>query len=127
MYDNIEDDEEEDDNVADNDVEDDDVEHNDVEDDDVEEEEEDRSHDRNPQFVQACAVEMHMDMSREPFYAEMYNVQQKCRAPGPRRRLCAILRNRSTLGHVTRAILNAFEHATSHFMRKCTRKCRAPE
>ena len=240
----------------------------------LEEEEEDRSHDRNPQFVQACAVEMHMDMSQEPFYAEMYkknaapqdraadfvqscavevpwdmsqelfymhldmprailcghvqenaapqdrdarfaractmemhmdvitrailccnlqekcrapgprwrlcailrsrsafghviraflcgnvwekcrapgprrrlcailhsrnalahvtrailfgNVQEKCRAPGPRRRLCAILRSRSTLGHVTRAILHAFGHATSHFMRTCTRKCRAP-
>ena len=29
-----------------------------------------RCHDRDPQFVQACAVEMHMDMSREPFYAK---------------------------------------------------------
>ena len=24
-------------------------------------------------FVRACAVEMHMDMSREPFYAEIYS------------------------------------------------------
>ena len=42
-----------------------DVENNNVEeeegDDDVEEE--DRSQDRDPQFVRACAVEMHMDIS----------------------------------------------------------------
>ena len=28
--------------------------------------------DRNTRFVWACAVEMHMDMSQEPFYAEIY-------------------------------------------------------
>ena len=38
-------------------------------DDDVEEE--DRSQDRGPQFVRAFAVEMHMDMSQEPFCAEI--------------------------------------------------------
>ena len=42
----------------------------DVEDDDVEEE--DRSQDRDPQFVRACAVEMHMDMSHEPFGLNPY-------------------------------------------------------
>ena len=40
------------------------------EDDDVEEddvEEEDRSQDLETHFVRACAVEMHMDISQEPF------------------------------------------------------------
>ena len=32
-------------------------------------EEQDRSQDRDPHFVRACAVEMHMDMSEEPFFA----------------------------------------------------------
>ena len=39
---------------------------------DVEEEEEDRSQDRAAHFVRACAVETHMDISQEPFYAEIY-------------------------------------------------------
>ena len=34
---------------------------------------------RYPHFVQACAVEMHMDLSQEQFLCE--NLQQKCRAP----------------------------------------------
>ena len=55
----------EDDDVAEDEVEDDDVEDDDVkgeehDDDDVEEG--GRSQDCDPQFVQACAVEMHMDM-----------------------------------------------------------------
>ena len=36
-----------------------------VEKDDVEEE--DRSQDREPHFLRACAVKMHMDMSKERF------------------------------------------------------------
>ena len=43
----------------------------DVEDNDVEEE--GRSQDRIPRFVRACAVEMHMEMSQEPFYADIYS------------------------------------------------------
>jgi len=78
--------------VEDDDVEHDDVkgeEEDDVENDDVEEEEEeeeeeddydtedadveeeDRSQDRTARFVRACAVEMHLDMAQEPFYAEI--------------------------------------------------------
>ena len=56
---------------GDDDAESDDVEEEDddadVEDDDVEEE--NRSQDRNPQCVRACAVEMHLDTSEEPLYA----------------------------------------------------------
>jgi len=43
----------------------------DVEDNDVEEE--GRSQDRALRFVRACAVEMHMGMSQEPFYADIYS------------------------------------------------------
>ena len=32
-------------------------------------EEEDRSEDQEAHFVQACAVDMHMDISQEPFRA----------------------------------------------------------
>ena len=39
-------------------------------DDDVQEE--DRSQDRDPHFVRACAVEMHLDIAQEPFCAEIY-------------------------------------------------------
>ena len=45
-------------------------ENDDVEDDDVAEE--DRSQDRDPQFVRACAIEMHLDISQEPFYATIF-------------------------------------------------------
>ena len=41
----------------------------DVEGDDVEE---DRSQDREADFVRACAVETHMDMSQEPFCVYIY-------------------------------------------------------
>ena len=64
-------DEDEDDN-AEEEVEDDDVEkeeEDDVEDDDVEEE--DRSQDRDPHFVRACAVEMHVDISQVPLRARI--------------------------------------------------------
>ena len=43
---------------------------------DVEEEEdveeEDRSEDRQAHFARACADEMHMDISQEPFCGEIY-------------------------------------------------------
>ena len=42
----------------------------DVEEDDVEEE--DRSQDREAHFVRAFAIEMHMDMSQEAFFADIY-------------------------------------------------------
>ena len=48
----------------------DDVEDDDVEDDDVEEE--DRSQDLGPHFARACPVEMHVNMSQEPAYTEIY-------------------------------------------------------
>ena len=47
----------------------------------------------------ACAVEMHLDMSQEPPYAEIYKEN------AARHRLCASLRNRNALGQNTRAIL----------------------
>ena len=47
------------------------VEDDDTEDADVQEEE-DRSQDRAAWLVRACAVEMHLDMSQEPFYAEIF-------------------------------------------------------
>ena len=49
----------------------------DDDDDDVEEEE--QSQDREAHLVQACAVEMHMDVSQEPFCMEIY--KGKCHTP----------------------------------------------
>ena len=82
--DEVEDDEVEDDNVKR--AEDDDVENDFVENDEVEEEEdddvgdddveeEDRSQDLGlgPHFVRACAVELHVNISHEPLYAEVYD------------------------------------------------------
>ena len=151
--DNVAEDEVEDNDVAENEVEDDNVEgdgvkgeeDDDVENDDVEEEEEeedddvedddveeeDRSKDRDPQFAQACAIEMHMDMSQEPFYARIYKknavpqtcaarfvraqmhmdmskkpfYEGKCRTPEVRRAFCASLRNRNEHGLVARTFL----------------------
>ena len=40
-----------------------------IEDGDVEEE--DPSQDRDPHFVQACAVEIHLDISEQQFYARI--------------------------------------------------------
>ena len=65
--DEVEDDKVEDDDVAEDEVEDDGVKGR--EDDDVEE---DRSQDCDQHFLRACAVDMHLDMSQEPFYAEIY-------------------------------------------------------
>ena len=52
-----------------------DVEEEEDEDDDVEEE--DRPQDREAHFVRACAVEMHMDISQEPFCLEFYEENAK--------------------------------------------------
>ena len=59
-------------------------------------------------FVQACAVDMHMDLSQEPL--QCANLHETCRAPRSRRAVRASLRNRNAHGHVTRAILCANSH-----------------
>ena len=59
---NVDDDDDDDDGDDDDD--------DDVEDDDVEEE--DRSQDLGPHFARACPVEMHVNMSQEPAYTEIY-------------------------------------------------------
>ena len=53
------------------DVEDEEEEDDDVEEEDVDVEEENGAQDREAHFAGACAVEMHMDMSQEPFCVEM--------------------------------------------------------
>ena len=69
-----------------------------------------------PHFVRACAVEMHFNISQEPLY--IYgNSQVKCRRPEARTTLCASLRGRKALQHVTRATLDGI----------LQEKCRAPE
>ena len=52
--------------------------------------------------VRACAVEMRMDISQEPFCIQIYreNAVRKARDP-----FCASLRSRNAHGHFTRAIL----------------------
>ena len=99
----VEDDEvkEEDDEVENDDVEEED---DDLEDDDFEEE--DRSQDRDPHFVQACAVEMHLNISQEPLCARIYRKKARDQdQPERKHTLCASLRNRNALGHFTRATL----------------------
>jgi hypothetical protein len=63
--------------VEDGDVENDDVEEEEEEEDDVVgdddvEEEEDRSQDRAARLVRACTVDMHLEISQEPLYTEIY-------------------------------------------------------
>ena len=83
--------------MEDDDFEDDDVkgeEEDDVGNDDAEEEEEDdtedadaeeedRSQDRAACFVRACAVEMHFNISQEPFYTEIYRKHAAAQNLGP--------------------------------------------
>ena len=56
----------------DDDVEADEVEDGDVEDVEDVDGEEDRSQDRGPHFVRACAVEMHVNISQEPLFTEIH-------------------------------------------------------
>ena len=53
--------------------------------------------------ISVWALDMHMDMSQEPFDARIF--QENCRAPEVSRTFCASQRNRNAHGHVTRAIL----------------------
>ena len=77
---------------------------------------EDRSQDRVPQFVRACAVEMHTGISQEPFYSKFTG--KRLYAPEVSLTLCASLCSRNSDGHARTAILceNSFK-----------KKCRAPE
>ena len=52
--------------------------------------------------VRACAIEIHMNISQEPFCG---NLQEQCCTPIPRHPFCASLRGRNAHGHFTRAIL----------------------
>ena len=92
---------------------DDDDDDDDVEDDDVEEE--DRSQDLGPHSARACAIEMHVNISQEPLYTEIY--RGKCRGPEPRPTLCASLCSRNAHQHFTRASLYG----------SLQKKCRGPE
>ena len=89
------------------------------EDDDVEEE--DRSQDRAPHYVRACAAEVHFNMSLDGV------LQEKCWAPNHRPTLCASLRSRNACQHVRRANLYenlqvkaADQKPDPHFVRACT-------
>ena len=143
MHDNVDEnddedageDEDEDDNVEDDDVEDDEVKDDEVKEDDVEDEDEDedddddddevenRSQDRDPHLARACAVEMHVVGSQEPFRGG--KLQVKCRgpagAPRPGNTLCAGVRSRNALGHVTRTT-----YTEIHWQLKCRRQNRDP-
>ena len=72
--DDVEEMDEKNDNVAEDEVEDDYVAEDEVEVDDVEFDEvkKDRSQDRGPHFVRDCAVEMHVEISQEPPFTEIY-------------------------------------------------------
>ena len=62
-----------------------------------------RGHLWGHRFVQACAVDMHMDTSQEPFCIEIYKTKRPETPAGTS--FCASLRNRNAQGHFTRAIL----------------------
>ena len=78
-----------------------DVEKQEEKEDDVEEE--NGSQDREAHIARASAVEMHMDMSQEPFCVESSG--KKCRTPLPRHKFCASMRGQNAHGHLRRAIL----------------------
>ena len=50
---------------------------------DADAEEEDRSQDRAACFVRACAVEMHFNISQEPFYTEIYRKNSRAQSEHP--------------------------------------------
>ena len=108
----------EDDDVENDFVENDEVEEeedDDVGDDDVEEE--DRSQDLGPHFVRACAVELHVNVSHVPLYAEVYGKNATPKNE-PRTRthiLCELAQSKR---------MSRFH--TSHFIRKFTGKMPRP-
>ena len=57
---------------------------------------------RGADFVQACTVDMHINMSQEPFYTNLF--YEKCRGPEPRPALCASLRSRNAHQRVTNPV-----------------------
>ena len=65
---------------------------------------EERSQDRVPQFVRACAVEMHTGISQEPFYSKFTG--KRLYAPEVSLTLCASLCSRNSDGHARTAILS---------------------
>ena len=71
-------------------IQNDDAEDHDTEDADVEEE--DRSKDRAARFVRACTVDMHLEISQEPVYTEIYKENATPQEPDT---LCASQRNRN--------------------------------
>ena len=61
---------------------------------------------RDNYIVRACTVEMHMDISQEPFFCENLQETLPKSSKTPRHRLCASLRGRNAHhGHLTRASL----------------------
>ena len=71
-----------------------------------------------PHFARACAAEMHVNMSREPLYTEIDTKNAAVQLDSERgHALCASLRSRKALQHVTRATLYG----------NLNEKCRTPE
>ena len=66
--------------------------------------------------MRACTIEMHLDISQQPLYMEIYRKS----AWKPRRRLCASLRSRSASQHFRRATLYG------NLQVKCRRPNRGP-
>jgi len=93
------------------DVETDGVEGEEVDDtEDADVEDQDRSQDRAACFVRACTVEMHINMSQEPLYTEIYR-------KSARHTLSASLRSRNAIQHFARAT----------WYGNLKEKCRAPD
>ena len=84
-----------------------DCDHDDADDDDDDDDGDDDSgggDDDDDGDVRACAVEMHMDISQEPFRMEIYRGNKWRRTPR-RPAFCTSLGSRNAHGHFTRAIL----------------------
>ena len=68
---------------------------------DVKEDDVEGSQDREAHFVRTCAVEMHMDLTQEAFFAQIVSRgKAECSSRG--QHVCASLCNRNAHGHVTR-------------------------
>ena len=84
---------------------------------------------RGQRFTRACAVEMHMDISQEPFCVEIYKENAGCRNAHrhfTRAILCRNLQGKSRTRHLGPAFCaslrgrDAHGHFTSYFVRKFT-------
>ena len=84
-----------------------------------------RSQEREPHLVRAGVGEIHMDMSAEPFCAEIYRKNAARYFPGPH--FVCKFTGKNAHGHCTRAILCEPQVNTSIEHRRLTVTVRTPQ